>query len=152
MLTFYGHPNSKRCDGVSRRDFLRVGGLSLAGLSLADTLRAEAAVGGRLKARAKNVILIYLGGGITHHDTFDPKPNAPEEIRGKYGTIATKLSSVRFSDQMPQLAQCLDRFALVRSQVSGTDHHETSSQWMLTGNYGTAQGGDFPSIGSVVTH
>ena len=155
MLTFYGNTNSRRCDGVSRRDFLRLGGLSVAGLSLADMLRTEAAyaaAGGNPKARAKNVILIYLGGGITHHDTFDPKPEAPEEIRGKYGTIPTKVSGVRFTDQMPQLAQSFDRFALVRSQVSGTDHHETSSQWMLTGNYGTAQGGDFPSIGSVVTH
>ena len=155
MLTFHGKTNSRRCDGVSRRDFLRIGGLGVAGLSLADMLRTEAAyaaAGGNPKARAKNVIVIYIGGGITHHDTFDPKPEAPEEIRGKYGTIPTKVSSVRFTDQMPQLAQCFDRFALVRSQVSGTDHHETSSQWMLTGNYGTAQGGDFPSIGSIVTH
>lgn len=152
MLTFHGELVGKRCDGVSRRDFLRVGGLSIAGLSLADLLRAEQAQAASRKPRAKNVLVIYMGGGLTHHDTFDPKPEAPMEIRGKYSTIATKLPGIKFTDQMEQLAKCNDLFALVRSQVSGSDHHETSSQWMLTGNYGTAQGGDFPSIGSVVTH
>lgn len=153
MLTLRGRSCATRCDGVSRRDFLRVGGLSLAGLSLADFLRLEkahAASPGR--PRAKNVVVVYLGGGQTHHDTYDPKPDAPQEIRGKYGVIPTKLPGIKYSDQMPQMAQCSDLYALVRSQVSGSDHHETSSQWMLTGNYGTAQGGDFPAIGAVVTH
>ncbi|MGV3724782.1 MAG: DUF1501 domain-containing protein [Actinomycetota bacterium] len=155
MLTFRGKPYGNQCDGVSRRDLLRVGGLSLAGLSLADQMRLEAAqaAGGRSAgARAKNVLVVYLGGGQTHHDTYDPKPDAPEEIRGKYGQIPTKVAGVKYSDQMPQMAQCNDLYALVRSQVSGSDHHETSTQWMLTGNYGTAQGGDFPAIGAVVTH
>jgi hypothetical protein len=153
MLTFYGKRTGVQCNGVSRRDFLRVGGLSLGGLTLADLLRAEAAqASGTGRARAKNVLLVFLGGGQTHHDTFDPKPEAPEEIRGKYGTLPTRLAGIRYSDQMPHLAQCSDLYALVRSQVSGNDHHETSTQWMLTGNQGTAQGGDFPSIGAVVTH
>lgn len=155
MLTFHGVTNCRQCNGITRRDLLQVGGLSAAGWSLADLLRAEAAqaaTGGSTRARAKNVLLVFLGGGLTHHDTFDPKPDAPEEIRGKYGVIPTRLPGVRFTDQVPHLAQCNDLFALVRSQVSGSDHHETSTQWMLTGNYGTAQGGDFPSIGAVVTH
>jgi hypothetical protein len=146
----------RTCDGVSRRDLLRVGSLAGLGLTLPDLLRAraaEAAAGGAAgRGRARNVLLVYLGGGQTHHDTLDPKPDAPPEIRGKYGTIPTKLTGIRYSDQMPELAQCNDLYALVRSQVSGSDHHETSSQWMLTGNYGTAQGGDFPAIGAVVTH
>jgi hypothetical protein len=151
MLDIYSGRH-RTCDGVSRRDFLRVGGLSVLGLSLADLLRAEAAqaaIGTRSTAKAKNVLVIYLGGGQTHHDTFDPKPEAPEDIRGKYGVIPTKLPGVKFSDQMPDMAQCNDLFTLVRSQVSGSDHHETSAQWMLTGNYGTAQGGDYPAIGAV---
>lgn len=157
MFTFYSGSGSKQCDGVSRRDFLRVGGLSTAGLTLADLLRGDAAEAASAaspgkKSRAKNILLVYLGGGITHHDTFDPKPEAPQEVRGKYGTIPTKLPGIRYTDQMPHLAQCNDLFALVRSQVSGSDHHETSTQWMLTGNYGTAQGGDFPAIGAVVAH
>jgi len=155
MLSFYGKASQTLCSGTTRRDFLRVGGLSAMGLALPDLLRmeaAQAAAGVPGKAKAKNVILVYLGGGLTHHDTVDPKPDAPAEIRGKYGVIPTKVAGVKFSDQMPVLAQCNNLFSLVRSQVSGSDHHETSSQWMLTGNYGTAQGGDFPSIGAVVTH
>jgi hypothetical protein len=155
MLTLLNGTASSQCDGLTRRDLLRVGGLAAVGLSLPELLRAEAqaaALGGSAAARAKNVLVVYLGGGITHHDTFDPKPEAPEEIRGKYGLLPTKVSGIKYSDQMPALAQCNNLYSLIRSQVSGSDHHETSTQWMLTGNYGTAQGGDFPSIGAVVSH
>ncbi len=81
------------CNGPSRRDFVRAG--ALAGLSLPALLRAEAHAGpGSLAkgARAKSVLLVYLGGGLSHHDSFDPKPDAPEEIRGKYGTIDTSVA------------------------------------------------------------
>jgi hypothetical protein len=144
-----------QCDGVTRRDFVRVGALSVLGLTLPDILRleaAQAATGAAKKAKAKNVLLIYLGGGLTHHDTLDPKPEAPQEIRGKYDTIATKLSGIKYSSMMKELAKINDTFALCRSQVTGNDHHETAAQWMLTGNYGVMQGGDYPSIGSIVTH
>lgn len=144
-----------QCDGVSRRSFLRLGALSVLGLTLPDLLRVEAAQAAEKVAngaRAKNVLLIYLGGGLTHHDTFDPKPDAPQEIRGKYGVIPTGIAGLKFSEKMPELAKCTDIFALCRSQVTGSDHHETAAQWMLTGNYGVMQGGDYPSIGSIVTH
>ena len=147
-----GHP---LCDGKTRRDFLRLGTLSVLGLTLPDLLRLEAASAAdkvAKKNRAKNVLLIYLGGGLTHHDTFDPKPEAPQEIRGKYGVIPTTISGVKFSSMMPEMAKITDLYALCRSQVTGSDHHETAAQWMLTGNYGTMQGGDYPSIGAVVTH
>jgi hypothetical protein len=153
MLTLHDGTCERQCGGVRRRDLLQVGGLSFLGLSLPELLRMEAARAESLPAaRAKNVLLVYLGGGLTHHDTLDPKPDAPQEIRGKYGVIPTKLPGIRYTDQVPGLAACNDLYTLVRSQVPGSDHHETSSQWMLTGNYGTAQGGDFPSIGAVVTH
>lgn len=143
------------CDGTSRRHFVRLGALSVLGLTLPDLLRLEAAdasTAAKSTARAKNVLLIYLGGGLTHHDTLDPKPDAPLEIRGKYGVIPTGLPGIRFSDKMQALAKCTDLFSLCRSQVTGSDHHETAAQWMLTGNYGVSQGGDYPSIGSIVTH
>ena len=143
------------CSGVKRRDFMRLGALSVLGLTLPDLLRLEAAQAAdkvAKKSRAKNVLLIYLGGGLTHHDTFDPKPDAPQEIRGKYGVIPTTMAGVKFSSMMPEMAKLTGTFALCRSQVTGSDHHETAAQWMLTGNYGVMQGGDFPSIGSVVTH
>lgn len=143
------------CSGATRRDFLRLGALSILGLTLPDLLRLEAAQAAErvaTKARAKNVLLIYLGGGLTHHDTFDPKPEAPQEIRGKYSVIPTTIAGVKFSSMMPEMAKLTNMFALCRSQVTGSDHHETAAQWMLTGNYGVMQGGDYPSIGSIVTH
>jgi hypothetical protein len=152
MLQVKGKSYCNQCDGITRRDVLRVGGLASVGLTLGDVLRAEAAGLTTARARAKNVLVIYLGGGITHHDAWDPKPEAPQEIRGKYGVIPTKVPGIQFTDQCPEMAKSTDLYTLVRSQVSGSDHHETSTQWMLTGNYGTAQGGDFPSIGSVVSH
>src|SRR5205085_18010 len=106
MLTLHGTASSPLCSGVTRRDLLRAGSLSVLGLSLADLLRAEAAQAATsavARPRAKNVILIYLGGGLTHHDTFDPKPGAPQEIRGKYGVIPTKTPGVQFTEQMPDL-------------------------------------------------
>ena len=168
MLDVDAGRGAAQCDGASRRSFLRLGALSVLGLTLPDMLRLEAAQAADSKAnalsaagaankmavktRAKNVLLIYLGGGLTHHDTFDPKPDAPQEIRGKYGTIPTGLAGVRFSSLMPEMAKITDIYALCRSQVTGSDHHETAAQWMLTGNYGVMQGGDYPAIGAVVTH
>lgn len=144
-----------QCDGVSRRQFLRLGALTVAGLTLPDLLWLEAAEAAEKKAKktkAKNVLLIYLGGGLTHHDTFDPKPEAPQEIRGKYGIISTGIAGIKFSDKMAEMAKCTDLYALCRGQVVGSDHHETAAQWMLTGNYGVMQGGDYPSIGAIVSH
>lgn len=143
------------CDGLSRRQFVRVGALSVLGLTLPQLLHmeaADAAANVAKKAKAKNVLVIYLGGGLTHHDTFDPKPDASLEIRGKYGVIPTSVAGVKFSERMPELAKCLNLFALCRSQVTGSDHHETAAQWMLTGNYGVAQGGDYPGMASIVSH
>src|SRR5947208_5725465 len=134
---------------TSRRDFLRVGTLGTLGLTLPGLLRAES--NAAKKARAKSVILLYLGGGLSHHDSFDPKPDAPSEVKGKYGTIDTRLPGVRFSDKIPLLAGRNDRFALVRSGAHGNDHHETATNWVLSGKFGSAFG-DFPAIGAVVAH
>lgn len=155
MLDVQAGKNRILCDGMSRREVIRLGALSVLGLTLPDMLRleaAQAASGLAKRAKAKSILLIYLGGGLTHHDTFDPKPDAPQEIRGKYGVIPTGISGVRFSSLMKETAKVTDIFALCRGQVVGSDHHETAAQWMLTGNYGVMQGGDYPSIGSIVTH
>jgi hypothetical protein len=86
MLDVSPTPHQSRlCNGLSRRDFIRIGALAPVGLSLANLLSFEKAMAGAAsQARAKSVILVFLGGGISHHDTFDPKPDAVEEIRGKY--------------------------------------------------------------------
>ncbi|HSQ56496.1 MAG TPA: hypothetical protein VLM40_12210 [Gemmata sp.] len=80
--------STRTCDGKTRRDFLRVGSLGLAGLSLASFLRAEASSRNQF-SRANSVLLVFLGGGISHHDTFDLKPDAPDDIRGNYQPIQT---------------------------------------------------------------
>jgi len=145
-------PDRGRCDGVTRRDFLRVGGLGALGLPA--LLRAEArgaAAQSPAGASARSVILVYLGGGLSHHDSFDPKPDAPAEVRGKYATVPTKIAGVRFSELLPGLAARNDRFSLVRSGTHGNDHHETATNWVLSGKLGSAFG-DFPAIGAVVSH
>jgi hypothetical protein len=143
-------PRHDRCDGVSRRDFLQVGGL--AALGLPTLLRSEARGDDATRpATAKSVILVFLGGGLSHHDSFDPKPDAPGEVKGKYGTIPTKSTGVRYGELMPRMASISDRYSLVRSGSHGNDHHETATNWVLSGKFGSAFG-DYPAIGAVVSH
>ncbi len=155
MLNFSlesGRPSAFR--GPSRRDFLQVGGLGLCGLSLESILSSEsrAAEGkaGR-PARAKSVILVYLGGGLTHHDSFDMKPEAPAEIRGKYSPIASNVAGTQVCELLPKMAQCMDKVALVRSGAHNNDHHETATNWVLSGRFGSPFG-DYPAIGAVAAH
>jgi hypothetical protein len=142
---------SRRCDGASRRDFLRVGGLGALGLSLSDVLRAEQVSPRKPKTRAKSVVLVYLGGGLTHHDSFDPKPEMSEDIRGKYKPIDTNVSGLRITEILPNLANSMDKLALIRSGSHNNDHHETATNWVMSGRFGSAFG-DFPAIGAVVAH
>jgi hypothetical protein len=147
------HPHAD-CSGTSRRDFLRAG--ALAGLSLPALLRAEASASAKKgslskHARAKSVILVYLGGGLSHHDSFDPKPEAPDDIRGKYGQIDTVVPGLRVSDKLPLMAKAMDKVALVRSGAHNNDHHETATNWVLSGRFGTPFG-DYPAVGAVVAH
>ena len=140
------------CNGWSRRDFVRVGALAPFGLSLGSLFAAEkAATGSAKRARAKSVILVYLGGGISHHDTFDPKPDAVEEIRGKYKTIPTSVTGLQITELLPNMAKVMDKVALIRSGTHENDHHETATNWVLSGRFGSAFG-DHPAIGAVVAH
>ncbi|RYD76075.1 MAG: DUF1501 domain-containing protein, partial [Verrucomicrobiaceae bacterium] len=145
---------SRLCNGVSRRDFLRVGALAPLGLSLANILsleKAQAASGALGYGRAKSVILVFLGGGISHHDTFDPKADAVEEIRGKYSQITTNVPGLHVTELLPKMAQTMDKVALIRSGTHENDHHETATNWVLSGRFGSPFG-DFPAMGAVVAH
>jgi len=134
---------------TTRRDFLRVGSLGLVGLgSLAGTGAASQT---NRNTRARSVILVFLGGGLSHIDTFDPKPDAPAEIRGKYGPIRTTVPGLTIGEKLPLLARVMDRVALVRSASHGNDHHETATNWVLSGRYGSPFG-DYPALGAVVAH
>ena len=140
------------CRGQSRRNFLQVGGLGLCGLSLESLLRHESmAAEGTRPARAKSVILVYLGGGLTHHDSFDMKPEAPAEIRGKYSPIASNVPGTQVCELLPKMAECMDKVALVRSGAHNNDHHETATNWVLSGRFGSPFG-DYPAIGAVAAH
>ncbi len=142
----------KYCNGWNRRDFLRVGAIAPLGFSLANLLQAQSAQAAVAPAkRAKSIVLVYLGGGLSHHDSFDPKPNASAEIKGKYSAIQTKLPGISYGELLPLLAQQNDLYTLVRSGAHNNDHHETATNWVMSGRFGSAFG-DYPAIGAVVAH
>jgi hypothetical protein len=149
MFRIAGKSSSTFCDGVSRRDFLKVGGLALGGLSLPQLLRAEAKAG--VVNSHKSVIMIFLAGGPPHMDMFDMKPDAPSGIRGEYRPIPTNVPGLDICEYMPRLAGMMDKFAVIRSLVgAGGDH---SGGQCLTGykdQISKAQGGR-PSLGAVVS-
>jgi hypothetical protein len=139
------------CSGVSRRDFLRVGALAPLGLSLTDLLAARANAGTAAPARAKSVLLVFLGGGLSHHDSFDMKPDAVEEIRGKYKSISSSVPGLPVCELLPRMAKVMNKVCLVRSGTHENDHHETATNWVLSGRFGSPFG-DYPSMGAVVAH
>ena len=126
--------SSRLCSGISRRNFIRVGALAPLGLSLPELLASEAH---SQRARAKSVILVFLGGGLSHHDSFDMKPDAVEQIRGKYQSIATNIAGLHVCELLPKTAQVMNKVTLVRSGTHENDHHETATNWVLSGRFGT---------------
>src|SRR5690349_19852323 len=114
MLSIQG-PSHRFCDGVSRRSFLRIGGLALGGLSLAQLLRAEAQAG--IRRSHKSVIMVFLSGGPPHQDMVDLKPDAPVEVRGEFKPIATNVPGIRICEHLPGIARLMDRLAVIRSLV-----------------------------------
>jgi hypothetical protein len=143
MLTIQGRNRSR--PGLHRREFLRVGGLGLAGLTLPDLLRQEAR--GETAGRPKSVIYIVLGGGPSHIDMYDLKPNAPDEYRGPFQPIATSLTGVRICDLMPLQASFMNRLALLRGVRSVENDHFLSE--VYSGLPRIA--GKRPAFGSVVS-
>lgn len=150
----------KLCGGISRRDLMRVGGLGMLGVSLPTLLQAatqptnvsrDAAFG-----RAKNVIFLYLAGGPPQHETFDPKPDAPAEVRGPFNPISTNIPGIQFCELLPRTAAMADKLAVVRSMATDDNTHSSSSHWVLTGykyqgpNPRTLQPTDWPYFGSIV--
>ena len=124
MFTFYNGPPRPYCDGVSRRGFLKVGSLALGGLALADFLRLKANGAVAQERRAKSVIMICLGGGPSHLDTYDMKPNAPAEVRGEFRPIRTNVSGMEICELFPKQAKIADKFAIVRSATWQEPDHQ----------------------------
>src|SRR5947209_16662054 len=124
MLTFLNGPSRRYCDGVSRRSFLKSGGLALGGLALSDLLRLEAQGAVSPEGRGKSVIMICLGGGPSHVDTYDMKPGAPAEVRGEFRPIKTNVPGMEICELMPRQARIADKFAVVRSATWQEPDHQ----------------------------
>jgi len=148
MLKVKSGRTNRFCDGTSRRSFLQIGALGFAGLTLADILRAESGAG--VGSSQKAVINIHLGGGPSHQDMFDLKPNAAKEFRGEFNPISTNVPGIQICEHMPRLAAMTDKLAIVRSLVGMFNSHS---------NFHTHTGydkryldnvGGFPALGSVV--
>lgn len=139
--------NDRYCDGLTRRDFVRVG---VAGaMSLADYLRSAHA-GETDRAKAKSAIFIFLGGGASHLDTFDVKPDAPAEVRGDFKPVRTNVTGIEVCEHLPKLARCADRYALVRGVSHTLAGHELGTEYLSTGNR-PIPSLEYPGYGAVVS-
>lgn len=135
-----------RCDGIARRDFLHLGLLTTFGLSVTDLLRLRAEAP---SSRAKSCILIWLDGGPSHLDTFDPKPDAPAEVRSQFRAIDTNVAGVRVCEHLSRTARVMDEVALIRSLTHELGNHDTGTRFLLTGHRPTPAL-EYPSLGSLV--
>jgi hypothetical protein len=143
------HPACPRCDGVSRRDFLHLGALSCLGLSLADLFRFQALAGGPGAKRDLSCILIWLDGGPSHLEMFDPKPDAPIEVRGEFRPISTSVAGIRICEHLARTAKIMSEVALIRSLTHELGNHDTGSHYLLTGHR-PATVVQYPSLGSII--
>jgi hypothetical protein len=115
MLTIYGGQHGRYCDAISRRSFLQVGGLAVGGLTLPDFLRLRAQAASAERRPDKSVIMICLGGGPSHIDTYDMRPDSPVEYRGEFSPIRTSVPGMQMCELMPRQAEIADKLAIVRS-------------------------------------
>ncbi len=149
MLTLISNGYSQDCEGIGRRDVLKVGTLGFGGLTLANLLnaKASAASGGPI-VRDKAVVVLNLQGGPTHIETFDPKMTAPAEYRAMFGEVKTSLPGVTFGSHFPKLASLADRLAVVRSYRHGIGSHATAAMHVMAG--GNSTGANMGSLYSRV--
>jgi hypothetical protein len=167
MLSILGN-RIRLCDGITRREMLRIGGLGFTGLAWSDLLRARDTEPGRSRAsarrgtfgKAKSCIVIFNYGGPSHIDTFDPKPDATPEIRGEFRPIATRVPGITIAEHLPRLARIADRYCIVRSVHHRDNDHAIGAYLALTG-YSHPRNDvlgiefpmsptDLPSMGSVI--
>jgi len=134
MLNVWGSRNGINCDGSTRRDFLKVGALGMGGLLLPDLLRARAtAKAAGTSSKNTSVIWLWLGGGPTHVETFDPKMTAPAEYRSTVGALPTNVPGIEIGGVFPRMAQVADKLAFVRSFAHGNSGHGGGTHWVMTG-------------------
>ncbi len=146
MFQFHGPRKGPTCDGASRRDFLKIGALGAGGLLLSDLLRSRAKASAQGQTtRNTSVVWLWLGGGPTHIETFDPKMSAPAEFRSVVGSVKTNLPGVEFGGVFPEMAQQADKWAVVRSFAHTNSGHGGGTHWVMTGyNFPPADNGQAP--------
>ncbi len=149
-MLLLGRLRSRTCQGLTRRAILQIGASSVFGLSLADLLRCRAEAGERLVGTAKSVLLLWMWGGPSHLDTWDPKPNASLDYRGPFGSIPTKTPGVRIGELFPKIAQLSDRYAILRSLHTGSSDHGVAGTIGLTGSAAGGVGLDGKPLPSAV--
>jgi hypothetical protein len=155
MFHLWSSRTGTNCDGGTRRDFLKVGALGLGGLMLPDLLRARAAAAAAGKpTRSTSVIWLWLGGGPSHIETFDPKMSAPAEYRSTVGAVQSNVPGIELGGIFPKLAQAADRMAFVRSFAHSNSGHGGGTHWVMTGyNFPPADNGQGqvkPGFGSIL--
>jgi hypothetical protein len=144
------------CDGLTRKEFLRIGGLGFAGLSLPQLLQAQPLAG---NPKAKRCIVLFMTGGPPQQDTFDMKPEASGAPRGEFKPIKTNVPGIEISEMFPMLAQQADKYCIIRSVTHDSNIHTVGAHYMLTGNAlprpaageVNAAPTDFPNLGCVVS-
>jgi hypothetical protein len=143
------------CDGVTRRDLLKVGSISFLGLGLTEFLALRAAADKPTKPKSKggdkemSVILLWMAGGPSHVDTWDPKPNAGADIHGPFEAIKTNAPGMIISEHLPKMAKVADKYSIIRSVSHGDGAHERAQHYMQTG-YLPIPTLEFPSYGAVI--
>ncbi len=148
MLDILGASKKGYCDRVSRRNFLKVGAMGVGGLTLADVLRAEAEQG--VGSSKKALINIHLGGGPSHQDMWDLKPDAPTEYRGEFTPIKTNVPGVQVCELFPKLSKMADKFTLIRGLIGSVNEHSDSTAMTGYRRKDLENAGGRPSGGSVI--
>src|SRR5262249_7802409 len=133
-MLFLGNVRQRNCQGISRREFLQIGGSSVLGLALADLLKLKANQAGFLAGSARAVIFLWLWGGPAQLDTWDPKPNAPMDYRGPFSSIPSRVVGTRIAELFPQIADITDKVAIIRSLHTSSNDHGVAGTVGLTGS------------------
>ena len=152
-------PNAFGCEefrrnlAIDRRGFVKAGALGMAGLSLPQVLKAESAADPAKTSKEKSVIILWQRGGPSQHETWDPKPDAPQDYRGAFGAMSTNVPGIQICDLLPKCAKVMDKFSIIRSLYHTDAGHSAGDQVMFTGyppNKGNPNENFYPSCGSIV--
>ena len=151
--TAFGCEEFRRNLAIDRRGFVKAGALGMAGLSLPQVLKAESVADPARTSKEKSVIILWQRGGPSQHETWDPKPDAPQDYRGAFGATSTNVPGIQICDLLPKCAKVMDKFSIIRSLYHTDAGHSAGDQIMFTGyppSKGSPNENFYPSCGSIV--